>query len=182
MTVPHRFRLTSLLFVILLAASPAFAANEVACEEVYQTCQQRLELHSRCADQHPADMVSDAAAIFELVHRLETSSSVGAFGPDPSASHHLETMLAGLRSTSDGSLSRPGQVESVLSGDLHHRHAERLTRLLEAPRTCEPSALTKLERSCRAGVGEVRALTRTGWPSHVATCLPATRTAPPVAP
>ncbi|MEM8996622.1 MAG: hypothetical protein AAGF23_17690 [Acidobacteriota bacterium] len=163
---------TVFAFATLAAAAVAPPAPaEEACAEVYAACQQQLGEHARCAATYSEELVADASAIFELEHRLETSASVGAFGPDPSSAARLERLLAGVKTKADASLSQPGGVELVLIGDLHRRHAERLEGLLSEPRRCDGPSLGRLERSCRAGVGEVRALTRNGWPSHVAICV-----------
>ncbi|MEM1183268.1 MAG: hypothetical protein AAGM22_33300 [Acidobacteriota bacterium] len=150
--------------------SSAAAVADESCGEVYAACQQQLDQHARCAASYPEDLVSDASAIFELRHRVETSGSVGAFGPDPASTKGLERVLEGVLQTADASLNRPGAVETVLMGDLHRRHAERLSQLLTAPKQCDAASLDRLERSCRAGVGEVKAITKERWPSHVATC------------
>ncbi|MEO1084547.1 MAG: hypothetical protein AAFY88_09910, partial [Acidobacteriota bacterium] len=153
-----------------VAFAPSASADET-CGEVYAACQQQLSEHARCAASYPDELVTDASAIFELEHRVETSASVGAFGPDPASTDRLERVLAGVKATADASLSDPGGVELVLIGDLHRRHADRLESLLAAPQSCDEKSLARLERSCRAGVGEVKALTRNGWPSHVSTCV-----------
>ncbi|MEO1370065.1 MAG: hypothetical protein AAFX50_23025 [Acidobacteriota bacterium] len=174
-TISHRSTaLAATAFAIATFAAAAVAPPASAdgtCAEVYAACQQQLSEHARCAASYPDDLVTDASAIFELEHRMETSVSAGAFGPDPSSTARLERVLAGVKTKADSSLSQPGGVEVVLIGDLHRRHADRIEGLLAAPQSCDESSLARLERSCRAGVGEVQALTRNGWPSHVATCV-----------